>query len=166
MAAEVLARICRTHPMLGAMLDHATSARIDGDRLCVRFAQGEQALARSLERRENISRIEGGAREVAGRRLRVCIEVEPRGAATAARPAAPEPPAVETTPSPPSSVNDAAAPPSRGRNDELLAHAQREPGVQKLLREFGARVVEISALEPTDDVPPPDKHVGPPEEPR
>jgi len=35
-----------------------------------------------------------------------------------------------------------------GKNDGLLEKATSEPGVKKLLREFGAQVLDIRPLEP------------------
>ena len=77
----------------------------------------------------------------------VQIRVESSGSADrAAAPAA----AVEHAPS---KEPTGTAPPAsqRGPGPELIAEARKEPGVQKLLREFGAQVVDIQSLGETPD---------------
>ena len=50
--------------------------------------------------------------------------------------------------------------------DELLERAKNEPGIQKLLYEFGAQVIEISPLDSGESPPGGETESGPTEETR
>jgi hypothetical protein len=59
-----------------------------------------------------------------------------------------------------------AAPSSDPQAAQLLERASGEPGVKKLLREFGAQVVDIRPLEPPRDLNPDDEKTEPVEDTR
>jgi hypothetical protein len=106
-----------------------------------------ESLGRQLGRKDNLEILVRLAMRVAGRPVRILIESG-------------EDTAVADEPAPPPGVRPAPAErrrPLRGAahataaapaDETLLAKATSEPGVKKLLREFGAQVVDIRPLEP------------------
>ncbi|HKQ61887.1 MAG TPA: DNA polymerase III subunit gamma/tau [Candidatus Polarisedimenticolaceae bacterium] len=114
---RLVAAALEARPMLGALLQEGDT-ELDGDALVVRFAAGREALGRTLQRAENVEQLQTLASELIGRRTAVRIELA--GARPPETAAAPEP--------------------------GLLEQAKREPGVTRLLREFGAQVVDIRPM--------------------
>jgi len=124
--AALLEALQQAKPMLGAILGQAEAVELGAHELTVRFDRGHETLAQTLERKPNLSALEEHASALAGRALRARIEVgDPVAPASAGAGAAPE----------------------DGSRDELLRSAREDPGVKKLLREFGAQVLEIQPLD-------------------
>jgi hypothetical protein len=121
--------------MLAAILDEACGIVVQDGALRVTFPAGNEALERQLQRKENVETLGRFAREITGRKVRVAIE---NGEAKA--PADPEP----EKPDPP--AREAARPQGRPGRSELMQRATSDPGVKKLLHEFGAQVVDIRPL--------------------
>ena len=97
------------------------------------------------------------AAETAGRSIRIRLgraDAAAPGTACASRPAPEEKP--EPRPG--------AAPEAAEDHDSLLARATNEPGIKKLLYEFGARVVEIRPLDAPGDSPSSASSAGPTKE--
>lgn len=144
---ELIAAVHRARPVLGAILEQAESIQVSADELVLGFARGAAAVVRRLERQESLELIQREAARVLGRPLRARVEIaasegqhsppETGGNKSALR-SAPEP-------DPDAGVSDRAT---------LLERATGEPGVKKLLREFGAQVVDIEPLEPIGDAAP------------
>jgi hypothetical protein len=137
--------------MLGAILDQAVSISVSADDLVLSFAGDAASLVRPLQRQESLELIQREAAKVLGRTLHARVDV----AAGAERPR-PEAPGGKQL-----ATHDTAEAPTRGPSrGTLLERATGEPGVKKLLREFGAQIVDIEPLEPTADpgsrpLPPP-----------
>jgi len=141
---DLVAAVHRTKPMLGAILEQVAGVSLDGDVLGLAFSDGAGPIGRRLEQTDSREFLERCTEEVVGRRLRLrvgaCDAPPPRPETAPPRPPAPA--------SPPRSAVDLPGPPPEGvGRDELLERAKNEPGIQKLLYEFGAQVVEISPLE-------------------
>jgi len=149
-------------PMLGAILDEAQGATLDGDVLLIRFGDGAGAIRKRLENADSRTLLARVAAEVAGRDITVRISDstgsgrEP-GTTT-------EAPRGESSSGPGGQGGEGRR---RDHGDEgtgttLLERAKSEPGVKKLLLEFGAQVVEIRPL----DAPGPEGGSPTTEEPR
>ena len=78
----------------------------------------------------------------------------------------------DAEPVPPGPLDAKGPPPPRdtsvsaAERDALLARAQEDPGVRKLLLEFGAQVVEIRPMDPPRDLVPDGEDPGPAEDSR
>jgi len=142
------ARLHEVRPMTDALLDAAAVAW-NGDEIRIAFPPESAAVGRQMARKESIDLLESVAAEVAGRRVRVVVAAgaskTPTPSPTTApnrRTAAPEPPPRAVEP-PDTRVARESADPDR---EQLLKEATQEPGIAKLLKEFGANVVEIRSL--------------------
>ncbi len=141
---DLLARIGRAAPLVGAILEEARSLEVRGQTLHIRLGPGSDALKRRLE--------EAGCRELVGR------EAAPPGAAPLAV-------SVEVDRQPPPAAAGGGSAPGTGERGgggarpvtaSLLERIRSEPGVGKLFDTFGAQVVDVRALdgaspEPGDD---------------
>jgi hypothetical protein len=134
--------------MLAAILDAASSIRLEDGVLRVAFPAAEEALGRQLERSANAEALARCAREVIGRDVRLAVSVDGPAASTglAPRSASEEERASRDSPHP------------RPDRDRLLRQATSDPGVQRLLAEFGAQVIDIRPL----GAAAPDGEAGPP----
>jgi hypothetical protein len=128
-------------PMLASIVDQARSARVDGDRLVLEYDEGARSMLGPLEREGGLAALREAADRLVGRALTPRVVVGSKEPKKAAGPPDAGPP---DTPRP--AVGS-------GQRNVLLREATQEPGVKKLLREFGAQVVEIK---PIDHVPDPD----------
>ena len=124
----VTSSVSAARPMLGAILEQAGSIVVEGGSLLVTFGESGAGVARMLAQAENVRAIEAIAAEALGRPLTLRV-------------AGGAPP-------------EAAAAPAGPRRDEspldLNERARKDPGVARLLREFGAQVVDVrpeSAIE-------------------
>jgi DNA polymerase-3 subunit gamma/tau len=140
LAADLTASVQKDKPMLGAVLGASSSISAAGDAVELRFKDEEQAMARQLEREENRTLVKRHAERLLGRKVELSVVVD--------EPAAPkEPP--QPTPGPPRkepALRRRHPKASRSTDGELLKKAKKDPGVKKLLHEFGAEVVEIGPL--------------------
>lgn len=148
--------------MLASILDSADGYREEGDALVLSFPAGSQLLARQLERPEQVERLGAALERLIGRRPAVRSEVG--GGPGPVGPAAGGDGLDGTAPGGPDDAGavdagSAAAGPGAadgGPPDDpkiLLQRARKEPGVRKLLREFGAQVLEVRPMDPLP-VPP------------
>ncbi|HZN55889.1 MAG TPA: DNA polymerase III subunit gamma/tau, partial [Candidatus Polarisedimenticolaceae bacterium] len=117
----VVASVSAGRPMLGAMLEQARGIVVDGGSLVVSFGDGESGVARMLGQADNVRAIEAIAGEALGRPLSLRIS----GGATEPRSAPSSEPG-----------GDAAV-------QSLSERARKDPAVARLLREFGAQVVDV-----------------------
>ena len=133
--------------MTDAMLDAAAIEWV-GDEIRIAFPPESDAVGRQMTRKESIDLLESVAAEAAGTRMRVVVSAGPRART------APAPPGVRTethgpAPSAPEPPDSPGPPDSSDPNrDQLLKGAKREPGISKLLKEFGANIVDIRPLAP------------------
>jgi len=159
-------------PMVAAILEQANEILLDGQALVISFDKEHSVVADRLRAAETVDLLRNIAEKVTGNPVNIRIEsgpaepvadVRPVDAATAspATPdpvpvASPEPPATQAAPpakTPPAAVKPRPAaasrkePQSSSERGRLIEQARSEPGVQKLLREFGAQVVDIRPLE-------------------
>jgi DNA polymerase-3 subunit gamma/tau len=121
---RLVAALLDGRPMVGAILRQAETVRIGDNRVDIRFGPALESLARQLARRENQRAVQEYAERVFGRRLDVVVD-----SAAGSSPAAP------------------VAAPLEAPQATLADRATSEPGVRKLLREFGAQLVDIRPLE-------------------
>jgi len=144
-----LAEVQRLRPMLSALLDAASEVRTDGRSVAVSFPPGADAFRRQLDRADNRDLLGQCARAVFGTDVQIVLSSGPAetpSSAPAPAPAGPEAAARRRAPS------------REAGRDELIREANRDPGVRRLLREFGAQVVDIQPLAPApgphEDHPP------------
>ena len=147
LASQLVSAVLEADPMLGAMLEQA-AIKIDGDRLELRFDGGNDALARRLQRRKSRELLARHAETIAGRALEVRVEAGPSAKVkgTPAHGTAKPRPEAESQEQRPARPAAASRKPV-GERQSLLERAKGEPGVKKLLREFGAQVVDIRPLQ-------------------
>jgi len=164
LAARIVAATNDARPMVGAMLEHAARVVTDGDRLVIEFAAGGDALARQLKREANLKALRKLASDAAGKPMQIVVELGSEPDAVQAKPTGGESEARAERPSPDVSTRSRAADSPRapqspdggpdgpdgpaqeridGGDSNLVGRAQQEPGVKKLIREFGAQVVEF-----------------------
>jgi len=126
--------VLESKPMLGAILDEALEVSHAEGVVTLRFAPGTEHLIRQLEREENSTLLTRLAGELAGSAVKVRIETgrDAPASTTPRKPAGAPPPEPET--------ENVAQGRAKG---SLLEQARDEPGVRKLLKDFGAQVVEI-----------------------
>lgn len=156
-ASRFLEAVRRDRPMLGAALDQAAAVEVASGSIRISFPAAREVMRRVTEREENLSFLRSCAEAVlgAGFDVRVgssdAVGAESRGAPAPPRPSSPSTPSGDESPPSPS------RPPAGADRQDLLDRARSEPGVRKLLSEFGARVVEIRPLEETPStLAPPD----------
>jgi hypothetical protein len=132
LASRLIASVFDAKPVLGTILQEARAIESIGDALIVRLEDGMDSLARQLGRKENLEVLVDHAARISGRTLRILVDTggteHPKRTGGQAR--------------------RAGAPKKPPGDSNLLDEATSEPGVKKLLRDFGAQVVEIRPLEP------------------
>jgi DNA polymerase III subunit gamma/tau len=138
----ITAAVTQARPMLGAMLERAATIVVDGGTLIVTFGAAEAGVRRVFATDDNVRSIEAMAAQTLGRplalRVEVAIPTAPSGSASAGLPA-------------PATVSATAPPgPSAGEESRqaLTDRARKDPGVNRLLTEFGAQVVDVRPLRP------------------
>ncbi len=140
--ARFRALVHESRPMLDAMLDQARSVTMDAGVLIVSYPPRLDSIRRQIERSDNRAALmESFHRATGGRgEIRVVLEEEPIRAAPAASSVVASSPA----------TTDPGASHNAGR-EILLECARNDPGVAKLLLEFGAQVVEIRGPDSTGE---------------
>jgi DNA polymerase-3 subunit gamma/tau len=152
---ELIVAVRKERPMVAAILEQAGSIELCGDDLVLGFDAGASAMLRPLDKKESLELIARHAGSLAGRSVRVRVEVGGESVRpTVERPLTRRPTAPRKTEQPP---KDSIS----SDRETLLKRATQEPGVRKLLHDFGAQVVEIQPLEPDRTGP-----RGPLEEPK
>jgi hypothetical protein len=143
----LIASVFDAKPVLGTILQEARAIESIGDALIVRLEDGMDSLARQLGRKENLEVLVDHAARIAGRTMRILVDT---GGTEHPKPAGTVPPPPPKQPVSPTGdpARRAAAPKRPPEDSNLLNEATSEPGVKKLLRDFGAQVVEIRPLEP------------------
>jgi DNA polymerase-3 subunit gamma/tau len=150
-AADLIASVSNEKFVLGELLKTSSSIKATGGSVTIAFASGA-AASRQFERQENLELIQSQAEKILGQPARVRVE---------SAKAPPAPPM--DTPKPQSGRRLAKA--AGSVDGELLKLAKKEPGVSKLLHEFGAQVVEIHPLSEPQERPPGNDDNGNSEEP-
>ena len=145
-APELCAAVFADRPMLGSILQEAERIETVGDAVVVRLAAGMESIGRQLGRKENLEILARHAQRMAGRPMRILIDDGGADEAALDEPPATAPSAGPVEPRRPQ--RDAARPRGDASDPGLLERATSEPGVKKLLREFGAKVVDIRPLAP------------------
>jgi DNA polymerase-3 subunit gamma/tau len=140
-------------PMLEAMLEEAATLTLQDDDVVVSFSPGAEAVRRMFERDDTVAFVKSLAVEVFGAPLGLRFE---SGVPSTAK----EPPRGTATPtapvtSPNESFDNAAVDPAPSRQ-QLFDGARRDPSIQRLLREFGAQIVDVRPLE----LPRPEPSIG------
>jgi DNA polymerase-3 subunit gamma/tau len=157
---RLIRAVAADNTLLGVILEDASSVHLEDGVLEVLFAAEKQAMVRQLERKELRDQLAGKAAEIAGRPVRVQIDSDASAGAESRSDRLPAAPSSEAhTPDRPaggpstrggerreSASSSPSPPPQRRGRGELLEQAKKDPGVNRLLREFGAQVVDIRPL--------------------
>ena len=122
-------------PMIGAILEQAQDILLDGQALVIAFEKENELVADRLRTPETVELLRRTAEKIMGGPVNIRIESS-NGVKTAAK-----------EPQPAESTRLDTPQGARSGPNELLEQARNEPGVKKLLREFGAQVVDIRPLE-------------------
>jgi DNA polymerase-3 subunit gamma/tau len=154
-AFELVGAVHKGKPVLGAVLEQAAAIDVQDDTLVLTFKGAAAAMARPLERKESLILVQGHAERLLGSPVAVRLEIEGRQTINQSKSAVPEVKPVTAAgksgaprrrrPSPAAAIDEPGA-------AALLERASQEPGVKKLLREFGAQVVDIRPLERPKDL--------------
>jgi DNA polymerase-3 subunit gamma/tau len=140
--------VTEARPMLGALLDQAASIVVDGGSLVVTFGPGDEGLRRMLSGDDHTRALETLAAKTLGRPLSLRIasardERPPENAPMRDRVA--DEAAVPETRSKPGPEADGAS------RLQLMERARQDPGVQRVLREFGAQIIDVRPLRVSSD---------------
>jgi DNA polymerase-3 subunit gamma/tau len=159
-ASNWVAAVRDAKPMIGAILEQADGVMLDGQALVLSYDPTHRVIADRLKETETLEFLRAEAARVVDGPVNIRIEIGGEGAAPAAttpaaQPAAPQPasarppaePTAAVTPRQPSSMRAPGEKLSPKEKSALIDQAKSEPGVQKLLREFGAQVVDIRPLD-------------------
>ena len=140
----LVAAVSQARPMLGAMLEQATTIIVDGPSLSIAFGPGDDGLRRMLASDDNKHAIESLAATALGRplSLRLAGPADERPSPTATGFAGAQEEPSGSTPSTIRSffVDEGAS------KVALMERARKDPAVQCLLREFGAQIIDIRPL--------------------
>jgi DNA polymerase-3 subunit gamma/tau len=141
----VVSAVTQARPMLGALLERAVAVLVDGGTLVVTFGAADTGMRRVLMTEDNVRSIEAIVAEALGRPL--TLRAAESSESIPARPKAPTAATATTGPR--------AERPSSGGTDEsrqaLTERALKDPAVSRLLKEFGAQVVDVRPLRPDVD---------------
>jgi DNA polymerase III gamma/tau subunit len=159
-AAAFLVAVREARPMLGHAVASA-SISVDLDVVSLTFEASAEASRRMVERDETVAVLRRCAEDALGRKVTVLVSGAARteAAPPAPSPSTPRPREVEAEP-------PRVAPPPAIDYRDLLEKAKHEPGVERLLREFGAQVIDIRPLDAPRPVETEGAEAGPTEEPR
>jgi DNA polymerase III gamma/tau subunit len=149
-SSRLIASVYEARPMVGSILQEAVKIEVIGDALVIHLAKDMEALGRQLDRTENLEVLVQHAATLLGRTVRVLVDKAADSASPVAAETSPPAPQHATTPPQPSkaAARRDSAPKHKVKDKSLLDKAKNEPGVKKLLREFGAQVVDIRPLDP------------------
>jgi DNA polymerase III gamma/tau subunit len=139
---RIVASVHDDKPVLGAVLEQSSRIAYREGVLTVAYEKGRESVARPLQRRESLEVVRRHAERVIGSAVEVRVAMPTESRVVGGKPTPPR---------------KRPATPGTGQG-RLLEQAKQEPGVSKLLREFGAQVVEIRPLSEPRDV-----GSGPPE---
>lgn len=140
----IVTAVTQSRPMLGAILERATAIVVDGGSLVVTFGPSDAGMRRMLLSEDNVRSIEGIAGQTLGRPLGLRVSGSNDGPGNLSP--APTPSHTEA----PRDGDDAGE-----TTQALNERARKDPGVKRLLTEFGAQVVDVRPLRPAiEDVPP------------
>lgn len=124
--------------MVGAALSHAASVEIDGTTLRIRFEDGGRAVGEMLGAEATLGFLREAAAAAAGTSIAIRIDAAPVGAPSSPAPSS-------------RGEREGREPPSpadEDRGGSIAERARRDPGVKRLLEEFGAQIVEVRPLGP------------------
>lgn len=135
--ADFEAAVQGRKPLLGGILAHAIDIRHDDEGVEIRFGSDGDLWLPKLEREDFRVALTESAREALGRDATVRASRDE-----------------DSTPPSTGGNGDASArtprSPRKHPRQELMDSARSDPGVERLLREFGAQVVDIRPLEDTN----------------
>jgi DNA polymerase-3 subunit gamma/tau len=147
---DLVRAVSAEKPMLGVVLEDAARVSLANGTLAVEFGSGSDAMSRQLRRKENLALLERHASRLAGGVVKVRVSAEP-GESTGVE-------VVSTGGETPLSAAPARSPVSRrerrsepGPRAKLLRRAKQDPGVDLLIKEFGAQIVDVRPLAATND---------------
>lgn len=130
--------------MVGAALSHAASVEIDGTTLRIRFEDGGRAVGEMLGAEATLGFLREAAAAAAGSRIEIRIDAAPGEKSPA--------PSSEGGPAPsPRAEREGGERPAQtgeDRGGSIAERVRRDPGVKRLLEEFGAQIVEVRPLGP------------------
>ncbi len=142
---SITSAVTQARPMLGAMLERAAAIVVDGGTLIVTFVSGDAGVRRLFATEDNVRSIETIATQTLGRPLALRVDVSTEAVAAG-------PPSVgrgtsRSMVAGPGSAAPISPPPGAEESRQALTErARKEPGVNRLLTEFGAQVVDVRPL--------------------
>jgi len=142
-AAALIEAVHEARPMIGAILEQAQSILLEGQALVIAFDKEHAVVADRLRNSETVGLLSRTAEKMTGGAVNIRIEADGAGEKVVEKTQPPEEPAA----APPVTAAKESPGGAKPGRDELLEQARNEPGVKKLLREFGAQVVDIRPLE-------------------
>ncbi len=128
----VIAAVAAARPLLGAMLEQASSLVVVGGVLSVSYAAADDRVRRMLAADENVKTIEALAAGVLGRPLSLRISAPEEGAPAGA--------------GSPQAAARPAGTPLEPRAPSLMDRARSDPAVKKILDAFGAQIIDVRPL--------------------
>jgi len=141
----VVSAVTAARPMLGAVLERSAAVIVDGGTLIVSFAASESGMRRMLTADDAVRSIEAIATQALGRPLALRVAESSDAAATGPSAIDPIAPSPEPTATRPSSAG------TEESRQELTERARKDPAVSRLLKEFGAQIVDVRPLRPVVD---------------
>ena len=152
--------------MLGAAIAQAASVAVEERLLRIAYAPALDSVRKVVERSDNLATLKQCALATLGEHVDVRIESIAAVHGTPAPEGAPPSPRTAAAPPLEGHVVAAAPPDAEGVGKSLWDRARSEPGIRRLLAEFGAQVIEIRPLETARQAEPAGaESVGPEESP-
>ena len=145
--AGLIAALHAERPMLAVMLEGAAMISFESDRLVVAVRPDAEPVRRMLEREDTQASLKIIATRILGIgaiEIRIGAEQASPAHSALAKSGGTSAPAMA-----PSAVH--------GSREEIYEQARRDPGIKRLLSEFGAQIVDVRPL----DTPPPSDGTGP-----
>ena len=141
----LVSAVTQARPMLGALLERAVAVVVDGGGLIVTFGASDSGMRRMLTTDDNVRSIEAIAAQTLGRPLVLRVAATDEGVALEPAAKSPTTAATGTTarPLPPAGAGES--------RQALTERALNDPAVSRVLKEFGAQVVDVRPLRPGVD---------------
>jgi DNA polymerase-3 subunit gamma/tau len=141
----IVTAVTQARPMLGAILERSAAIFVDGGTLVVSFGDADTGMRRMLMTEDAVRSIEAVATKALARPLE--LRVAESSDDVPARPSVPEPVARVDGPT-------AGQPSTEGTGESrqaLTERARKDPAVSRLLKGFGAQIVDVRPLRPGAD---------------
>lgn len=141
--SAILGAMSEARPLAAGLFEHVTDFRVENGALLAVFPMSADAFRRLAETPDTLSTLAQVATRVVGSPLKAQVVAE-------SGPAPASPTGPRAVPRPTGTDRPAGAAGPMG-SPGLLDRVKQEPGVRKLLYEFGAQVVDVRAIAPATD---------------